>query len=241
MNEPLDILAVVAHPDDAELLAGGTLIKCARRGERTGVLDLTAGEAGSRGSAEVRAREAEAAGEVLGLATRRNAGLPDSALGNSLEARRTVAGILRELRPRIIITHAPEGRHPDHRIAAQLTYDAAFLAGLKNFSVPGEPARALKVIHALAFREDPIRPSFVVDISAEMDRKLEALACYGSQFADALSAGEVFPGGERPLMDQIRMQGAASGSLIRVAYGEPFLLRETMMLETPSQLSVSTF
>ncbi|MEX2526419.1 MAG: bacillithiol biosynthesis deacetylase BshB1 [Gemmatimonadota bacterium] len=241
MNEPLDILAVMAHPDDAELLAGGTLIKCARRGERTGVLDLTAGEAGSRGSAKLRAREAESAGEVLGLAARRNAGLPDSGLENSLEARRAVATILRELRPRIVITHAPHGRHPDHRVAAQLAYDAAFLAGLKNFPVPEEPARALKVIHAVAFREDPIRPSFVVDISAEMEAKLEALACYGSQFAEAVGAGEVFPGGHRPLMDQIRMQAAASGSLIRVAYGEPFLLRETMMLESPSQLSVSTF
>jgi len=239
--EPLDILAVVAHPDDAELICGGSLIKSSARGRRTGVLDLTRGETGSRGTAQLRAREAERASEILGLAVRRNAGLPDSRLVNSPEARSEVAGILRELRPRIVITHWLNGRHPDHRAAAELAYDASFLAGLKNFQAPGDPFRPSKVVHALSFREDAEKPTFVVDITEEMERKLEAIGAYGSQFVNVSGAGEVFPGGNRSLEDQIRAQGARAGSLIRAGYGEPFWTRETMTVSTLEDLTVSTF
>lgn len=239
--EPLDILAVVAHPDDAELICGGSLIKSAEAGQRTGVLDLTRGETGSRGTPELRAREAERAGEILGLAVRRNAGLPDSRVQNIPETRDVVAGLLRELKPRVVITHWLNGRHPDHRAAAELVYDAAFLAGLKNYGAPGEPFRPFKVIHALSFREDPQKPTFVVDISAEMDRKLQAIDCYHSQFGAVVQAGEVFPGGDRSLEDQIRAQGARAGSLIRRAYGEPFWTRETLAVSTLADVSVSTF
>ena len=240
--DPLDILAVVAHPDDAELICGGSLLKSAEAGQRTGILDLTCGEMGSRGTPEIRAQEAERAGELLGLAVRRNAGLPDSALRNTPEARSHVAGLLRELRPRIIVTHWINGRHPDHRAAAELVYDTSFLSGLKNFDAPGEPFRPLKVIHALSFREDAEKPTFVVDVSAQMNRKLEAIACYESQFGgDAVQAGEVFPGGCRSLNDQIRAQGARAGSLIRAAYGEPFWTRETLSVPTLRELTVSTY
>ena len=239
--EPLDILAVVAHPDDAELICGGSLLKSAAQGLRTGILDLTRGEMGSRGSPELRAREAEEAGAILGLAVRRNAGLPDSQLQNTPETRARVAGILRELRPRIIITHWLHGRHPDHRAAAELAYDAAFLAGLKNFDATGEAFRPFKVIHALSFREDAEKPTFVVDITAEMDKKLEAIRSYGSQFVNVSSAGEVFPGGDRSFEDQIRAQGARAGSLIRAGYGEPFWTRETMRVSSLANLDVSTF
>ena len=239
--EPLHVLAVVAHPDDAELICGGSLIKSANEGFRTGILDLTRGETGSRGTPEIRAREAERAGELLGLALRRNAGLPDSRVQNTPETRDVVAGFLRELRPRVVITHWLNGRHPDHRAAAELVYDAAFLAGLKNYRASGEPFRPFKVIHALSFREDPEKPTFVVDITAEMDRKLEAIACYHSQFGAVVQAGEVFPGGDRSLGDQIRAQGARAGSLIRAAYGEPFWTRETLAVPNLAELSVSTF
>lgn len=239
--EPLDILAVVAHPDDAELICGGSLIKSASLGQRTGVLDLTRGETGSRGTPELRAREAERAGEIMGLTARRNAGLPDSKLMNTPEARARVAEILRELRPRIIITHWMSGRHPDHRAAAELAYDAGFLAGLKNFHAPGEPFRPFKVVHALSFREDAEKPTFVVDITREMDQKLEAIQAYGSQFVDVSAAGEVFPGGNRSFQDQIRAQGARAGSLIRAGYGEPFWTRETMTVASLGELAVSTF
>ncbi|MBI4540458.1 MAG: bacillithiol biosynthesis deacetylase BshB1 [Gemmatimonadetes bacterium] len=243
MTEPtLDVLAVVAHGDDAEFLCGGTLIKAADQGYRTGVLDLTRGERATRGCPEVRASEAERASEILGLAVRRNAGLPDAALENSLEIRAVVAHLLRELRPRILIVPWLDGRHPDHRVAAQLAYDAAFLAGLARFQGSAYPPhRPTKLIHALAFREDAVKPTFVVDITNEMERKLQALACYESQLAGKTWAGEVFPAGERALLEQVRAKCAHYGSLIRTAYGEPFWTRETMRVDDVARLEVSTF
>jgi len=239
--QPLDLLAIVAHPDDAELVCGGSLLKSSEMGARTGILDLTRGEAGSRGTPEIRAQEASQAAETLGLSVRRNAGLPDSQVVNTPETRNRVAALIRELKPRIVITHWINGRHPDQRAAAELVYDAAFLAGLQNLDAPGSPFRPLKVIHALSFREDAEKPTFVVDISSQMDKKLEAIGAYSSQFCNANQAGEVFPGGARSLNDQIRAQAARAGSLIRVAYGEPFWTRETMSVPTLSELTVSTF
>jgi bacillithiol biosynthesis deacetylase BshB1 len=239
--QPLDLLAIVAHPDDAELICGGSLLKSSEMGHLTGVLDLTRGETGSRGTPEIRAQEAKEAGEILGLHVRMNAGLPDSQIVNTPETRSRVAGLIRELQPRIVITHWINGRHPDHRATAELVYDAAFLAGLKNFDAPGDPFRPLKVIHALSFREDAEKPTFVVDISSQMDQKLKAIGAYGSQFGNTNQAGEVFPGGARSLDDQIRAQAARAGSLIRVAYGEPFWTRETMSVPILSDLTVSTY
>ena len=241
MIEPLDVLAVMAHPDDAEIFCGGALIKSAEAGERTGVLDLTAGEAGSRGTRQSRAREAATAAEVMGLADRRCAKLTDAGLVNDLESRSVVAEMIRALRPRAIVTHWTEGRHPDHRAAARLTRDAAFLAGLRNFPTGGVPHRPQKVVYALAFREDPVKPTFVVDITAQMDRKIEALSAYGSQFQGKSGIGEVFPGGDRPLFDQIRSVHATYGSLIRCGYGEPYWTEETTLAETLGTVLVPTF
>ncbi len=239
--KPLDVLAIVSHPDDAELICGGTLLRCADAGERTGVLDLTRGEAGSRGTPEIRAAEAREASAILGLAVRRNAGLPDSRLQNTHEARRVVASLLRELRPRIVVTHWPRSRHPDHRAAADLVYDAAYLAGLSKFDAPGTAFRPFKVVYALSFREDPRKPTFVVDITEQMERKLQAVAAYRSQFEGANQGGEVFPGGNRSLEEQIRAQAARAGSLIRAAYGEPFWTRETVSFPSLGSVPVSTF
>lgn len=241
MTEPLDVLAVFAHPDDAELQCGGALVKSARRGERTGVLDLTRGEMGSLGSVEGRAAEAARAAEVMGLAVRRNAGLPDTRLANTPEARRAVATVIRELRPRVVVTHWIRGRHPDHRRAAELVYDSLFLAGLRRFDAPGAPHRPAKLVHATAFREDAGPPTFVIDITDAMDAKIEAISCYASQFEGAAQAGEVFPGGERPLLEQIRVQCAHYGSLIRVEFGEPFWTREAMPWDTLGTLGSSTY
>ena len=230
--EPLDVLAIVAHPDDAELLCGGALLASKARGERTGILDLTRGEMGTRGSPELRAEEASRAAEILGLDVRRNAGLPDAGIRNDSESRAQVIRHLRELRPRPVVTHWIQGRHPDHRRAAQLVYDASYLAGLKNYPAPGK---------ASPFREEPEKPTFVVDISPHMDGKLEAIKAYGSQFAQAVQAGEVFPGGGRALLDQIRAHAARAGSLIRAEYGEAFWTRETTAAESLGSLRVSTF
>ena len=237
----LDLLAVVAHPDDAELLCGGTLIRAADQGHAGGVLDLTGGEAGTAGSPSLRAEESDRATRILGLAERRSAGLPDSELENTPAARARVAAVLRELRPRTVILMWPEGRHPDHRVASQLAYDACFVAGLSRAPVEGAPFRPTKVLYALSYREHAPKPTFVVDITGQMDRKIEAIFAYGSQFGGRKGMGEVYPAGERPLEDQIRVHAAYYGGLIRKEYGEPFWTRETMAVDDVTALDVATF
>ncbi|HKJ92311.1 MAG TPA: bacillithiol biosynthesis deacetylase BshB1 [Longimicrobiales bacterium] len=236
----VDLLAIVAHADDAELLCGGTLIRAAEHGYRTGVLDLTGGESGTRGSADLRAQEAARAAEILGLAERRNAGLPDGALENTPATRAVVAGVVRELAPRTVILHWPTGRHPDHRVASQLGYDACFLAGLRNADIPGDAHRPHKVLYAASYREDAGEPRFVVDVSDQIDRKLEAIFAYRSQFEGKTWAGEIFGGG-RPLRDQILAHSAHYGSLIRRPHGEPFWTRETVRVDDVVDLPVSSF
>ena len=190
---------------------------------------------------KTRAEEAARSAEVMGLAVRRNAGLRDSGLINDDTSRSVVVGLIRELRPRVIVAHWREGRHPDHRVAAQLAYDASFLSALKNYEAPGDTHRPEKVVHCLLFREDAPRPSFVVDITDHIETKMTALACFESQFSGKTAAGEVFGGGDRPLKDQIRAQCANHGSRIRCAYGEPFWTRETVVLESLVSARVSTF
>ncbi|MBX6362224.1 MAG: bacillithiol biosynthesis deacetylase BshB1 [Gemmatimonadetes bacterium] len=234
----VDLLAIMAHPDDAELLCGGTLARAADQGYRVGVLDLTGGEAGTWGSAEERTREAERAAAILGLSVRRNAGLPDGALVNSPEARAVVAAHLRRLRPRTVILHWKEGRHPDHRVASQLGYDACFVAGLRRAPIDGEPHRPSKVLYALAYREDVVKPSFVVDITAQIDRKLDAIFAFGTQFEGKTAMGEVFGGGDRPLREQLLAHAAHYGALIRRPYGEPFWTPETLRVDDVVSLDV---
>jgi len=241
MPEPLDLLAIVAHPDDAELICGGTLIRAADAGRRTGVLDLTGGEAGTFGSADLRAEESARASEILGLAERRVAGLPDGALENTPAARNRVAAILRELRPATVILMWHESRHPDHRVASQLAYDACFVAGLTNAPIAGDKVRPAKVVYAMAYREHAGKPSFVVDISDQMARKLDAIYAYGSQFEGKKALGEIYPGGERDLRDQLLAHHAYYGGLIRVEYGEPFWTRETLKVDDVTRIDVASF
>jgi len=239
---PLDLLAVVAHPDDAELTCGGTLIKAARAGKRVGIVDLTAGEMGSRGSAGERAAEAAAANAILGVTARETLGLPDAGITNTPETRRLLARVLRRLQPRVVIAPAPApfGRHPDHREAAQLIRDAVFVAGLRKLDDDLAPFRPHKVVHCITYREDHLKPTFVVDISDTFEDKLAAIRCYPSQFDGAQQAGEVYPNGES-LYDIVRHQAAHYGSLIRVRYGEPFHTTETMRVDDITALEVSTF
>lgn len=237
---PLDVLAIGPHPDDAELICGGTLAKLAREGRRTGILDLTRGEMGTRGSTDLRAEEAAAAARVLGVAVRKNLALADSAIENNPATRTALALVLRRLRPQIVIGPAPKGRHPDHRIAAQLVRDACFLAGIRKLDPTTEPHRPRKLLYAIAYREDYVKPTFVVDISADFETKLASVACYASQFEGVTQAGELFPTGE-PLADLIRHQAAHYGSLIRCAYGEPYWTQETMKVDDLMGLAVETF
>lgn len=236
----LDILAIAAHPDDVELICGGTLIRAQMLGRSTGILDLAAGELASRGTPELRAKEAAKAAKVMGLTTRENLGFPDGGISNSPETRAKVAMVIRKLQPDVIITHSLHGRHPDHPIVAQLVRDACFVAGLKKIEPNVAPHRPRKVLHALSFREDHQKPTFVVDISAAFEKKLEAIRCYESQFGEAVQAGEVYPNGE-PLSDLIRHHAAHYGSLIRCRYGEPFYTTETMRVDDVGALEVSTF
>ena len=241
MSEPLDLLAIVAHPDDAELICGGTLIRAADAGRRTGVLDLTGGEAGTYGSPTLREEEAARASEILGLAERRVAGLPDGALENTPDARSRVAALLRELRPRTVILMWKEARHPDHRVASALGYDACFVAGLTNAPIEGEKFRPEKVIYAMAYREHAGKPTFVVDISDQMERKLDAIYAYGSQFEGKKALGEIYPGGDRDLREQLLAHHAYYGGLIRTAYGEPFWTRETLRVDDVTAIDVASF
>ncbi len=240
MTAPVDLLAIGPHRDDVELLCGGTLIKHARRGHRVAILDLTQGEMGTRGSAALRAEEAARAAAVLGVVDRRNLELPDAGIENTGATRAKLASVLRTLRPRVVIGPAPRGRHPDHRVAAELVRDACFLAGLAKLDPQTAPHRPLKVLHAISYREDHEKPTFVVDISDTFEQKLDAIKCYGSQFDGATQAGEVYPNGE-PLYDIVRHHAAHYGSLIRCRYGEPFFTYETMRADDLLALEVSTF
>jgi N-acetylglucosamine malate deacetylase 1 len=203
------------------------------------VLDLTAGESGTLGTAEVRAREAEAASRVLRLAERRNAGLPDAHLANGESSRRAVVEQLRYFRPRVVILPFPVGRHPDHRVASELSRDACFLSGLARYGAEGAPHRPHKILYALAYREDPVKPTFVVDITDQFARKLAAIRCYASQFEGAKAAGEIFPTGQ-DLYSLVEAQNAHYGSLIRCRYGEPFYTEETMRVDDVVGLQVQS-
>src|SRR3954451_25168263 len=233
----VDILAIAAHRDDVELTCAGVLLKAVDAGYRTGILDLTAGESATRGSATLRAEEAERAARILGVAERRNVGLPDAHLHNTDETRRVLVAEIRHFAPRIVILPFPVGRHPDHRVASELGRDACFLAGLAKYGAAGSPHRPFKVLYALSYREDPVKPTFVVDISPQFERKMAAIRCYGSQFDGAKAAGEIFPTGQ-DLYSLVETQNAHYGSLIRKRYGEPFFTHETMEVDDVVKLGV---
>jgi bacillithiol biosynthesis deacetylase BshB1 len=236
----VDLLAIAAHRDDVELTCAGTLIKAAKQGYKTGVIDLTAGEMGTKGDAKSRAEEAERAAEVMKLAARENLGLPDAAIMNDPVTRAVVANVIRKFKPKIVIAPARQGRHPDHRVTSELVRDACFLAGLAKLAPDIPKHRPKKVIHCVSFRQDFEKPTFVVDISDEFEQKLEAIRCFATQFGGATQAGEVYPNGE-PLYDAVRHYSAYYGAMIRTRYGEPFFTTETMRVDDVAALEVSTF
>ena len=178
MSATLDVLAIAAHRDDSEQTCGGTLLKMAQAGHRTGILDLTQGEMGTRGTAEERAAEAKAAAKILQVAWRDTAGIPDARVENTWENRLKIARVIREQRPRVVILPYWEGRHPDHYTSSKLGYEACFLAGLAKLDLPGKPHRPFKIVYATLYYD--IRPSFVVHITAQFEKRLEKrLPCPG--------------------------------------------------------------
>ena len=240
MSDQVDLLAIAAHRDDVELTCGGTLAKAVRAGHRVGIIDLTQGEMGTRGNAETRTVEAERAAKTLGVTVRLNAGMRDASIVNDEPSRAKLVELIRRMKPRVVILPFPVGRHPDHRVASELGRDASYLAGLKKYAPEtGEAHRPFKLLFALAYREDPVKPSFVVDISDVFEAKMEAIRCYGSQFDGAKAAGEIHPTGQ-DLYELIRVQSAHYGSLIRRGYGEPFYTAETQEVNDVLQLGVQS-
>jgi bacillithiol biosynthesis deacetylase BshB1 len=234
----IDILAIAAHPDDVEQTCGGTLLKMARRGYRAGVLDLTAGEMGTRGSPEARLREAQAAAEKIRLAWRGNLGLPDVKFENTFETRAKLAAEIRRLRPRVAILPYWEARHPDHSRCSLLASEACFLAGLKKLDPASEPHRPFKVVYASLYAN--VRPSFVVDITAEFEARMEALLSYRSQYGEAGDGGAMFPA-ENEIRERLAAVARFYGNLIGVKYGEPFVVKEMIQVDDLMAMGVRSY
>lgn len=234
----LDLLAIAAHPDDVELTCGGTLIKTAQHGYKTGVLDLTRGEMGTRGTPETRLHEAAEAGRIMGLAIRANLGLPDARLEVSEKYKFAVAAKIREWQPHTVIVPYWEGRHPDHYNAARISYEGCFLAGLKQLAIPGEAFRPFKILYATTY-DETVRPSFAVDITAQFERRHRAILAYQSQFRprkrDRKSKVHM-PLDE--LEDRVNLTSRHYGRMIGVKYAEPFLVREIMQVDDVVKLQV---
>jgi bacillithiol biosynthesis deacetylase BshB1 len=228
IERPLDVLAIAAHPDDVEQTCGGTLIRMAQAGYRTGVLDLTAGDMGTRGTPEMRVQESEAAAGEMLLAWRGNMRWPDARLENTLTARMTLAGELRILRPRVVILPYWQGRHPDHYRAAEIGYEACFLAGLRKMDDLTEPHRPFKIVYSSLYANVP--PSFVVDISSQFERRMAALLTYASQYGDAGAGADLFPQ-QAEIRDRLAAIARFYGNLIGVRYGEPFVVKEAMRVD----------
>jgi bacillithiol biosynthesis deacetylase BshB1 len=223
--EPLDVLAIAAHPDDVEQTCGGTLIRMAEMGYRTGVLDLTAGDMGTRGTPEERVAESEAAGRHMLLRWRDNLRMPDARLENCLPARMTLAMKIRETRPRVVILPYWQARHPDHYRASEMGYEACFLAGLKKLDPYSEPHRPFKILYASVYAD--VKPSFVVDIGAQFERRMSALLSYSSQYGATGEGAGLFPR-EAEIRERLGAIARFYGNLIGVRYGEPFVVKEAM-------------
>jgi bacillithiol biosynthesis deacetylase BshB1 len=233
----LDLLAIAPHPDDVELTCGGTMLKMAQTGYSTGILDLTRGETGTRGTPATRLKEAERAGRLLGAKVRRNLGLPDAHLRVCDEFKAAIAEIIREFEPNTVILPYWQGRHPDHYTAATLGYEACFVAGLKNYSLPGEAFRPFKIIYAAAYAD--VRPTFAVDITKQYDGRRRAILAYASQFnppkKDRQSKVAL------PLDElEARMGDTARhyGRMIGVKYAEGFVVKEVMQADDVVRMPV---
>jgi bacillithiol biosynthesis deacetylase BshB1 len=232
---PLDLLAIAAHPDDVEQTCGGTLLRMAQTGYRTGILDLTAGDMGTRGTPELRIEESQAAAKLLECEWRDNLRFPDARLENSLAGRMTLAQKIREVRPRTVIIPYWEARHPDHYRASEIAFEACFLAGLKKIDPYTEPHRPYKVIYSSQYANVP--PSFVVDITAQFDRRMESLLAYKSQYGTVDAGSDLFPS-ETEIRERLAAMARFYGNLIGVKYGEAFVVKETMRVDDVVALGV---
>ena len=233
----IDLLAIAAHPDDVEQTCGGTMLRMAEAGHTTGIVDLTAGDMGTRGSPEIRVAESATAAGILRVSHRENLYFPDARLENSLAGRMTLAQRIRELRPRTVILPYWEGRHPDHYRASELGYEACFLAGLKKIDQYTEPHRPHKIIYASIYAN--VTPSFVVDITQHFDRRMESLLAYRSQYGPVEDGAALFPD-ESEIRERLAAMARFYGNLIGARYGEPYVVKETMRIDDVVSLPVRT-
>ncbi|MGD1069721.1 MAG: bacillithiol biosynthesis deacetylase BshB1 [Bryobacteraceae bacterium] len=234
----IDLLAIAAHPDDVEQTCGGVMLRMAEAGYRTGIIDLTAGDMGTRGSPEIRVAEAEVAAGILKVSHRENLHFPDARLENSMAGRMTLAHRIRELRPRTVILPYWEGRHPDHYRASEIGYEACFLAGLKKIDQYTEPHRPHKIIYASIYAN--VTPSFVVDITQYFDRRMESLLAYRSQYGPVETEGAMLFPDEPEIRERLAAMARFYGNLIGVRYGEPYVVKETMRIDDVVSLPVRT-
>lgn len=245
---PLDILAIAAHRDDVEQTCGGTLLKMAQRGYRTGILDLTRGEMGTRGSAADREREANEAARILQVKWRAALDIPDGRVENTWENRLKVARVIREHRPRVVILPYWQGRHPDHYTASTLGYEACFAAGLAKLTIerPGAPVssarpesgaaagmslpphRPFKIIYASLYFD--VRPTFVVDISEQFNARFQSLMAYQTQFSDRQAGKGIFPA-QSEIRARVEAMARFYGMLGGVDMAEPFVQREVGLMD----------
>ncbi len=248
-----DVLAIAAHRDDVEQTCGGTLLRMAARGLRTAILDLTQGEAGTRGSADERAREAAEAARLLGVGWRQALDLPDGAVENTLDNRIKIVRVLRLLRPRVVILPYWQARHPDHATTATLGYEACFLSGLAKApavrpTTPSAPAaepeepgapphRPFKIVYASLYAD--VRPSFIVDITPFIEQRHAALMAYRSQYANQAAGGGLFVP-EEEIRDRTFAEARHYGLLGGVRYGEPFVQKEVGLVDDLTLLPVQS-
>jgi bacillithiol biosynthesis deacetylase BshB1 len=225
----VDVLSIAAHPDDTEITCAGTVIKMVQAGYRVGALDLTAGESGTRGSASLREKESARATRIMGLTWRENLRLPDAGLEDSREFKLKIAQKIRDLRPRTVILPYWEGRHPDHYLTGRIGYEACFYAGLAKLPLEGRPHRPFKIIYASLY-VPAVRPTFVVDITAQFEKKLKSILAYSSQFSPRADLMNLFPS-RQDLRERMASLARHFGLMIGVRYGEPFVTREIAQVE----------
>jgi len=235
MNE-IDILAIFAHPDDVELTVGGTLLKMKSLGYKTGALDVTQGEMGTRGSVEIRAREAEDAARILKLDVRENLGLPDGHVFVTDDERTKMVRVLRRLKPKVILTHQIDDPHPDHNHIAHLVREAARLASMQKYDGDFKQERITVPMVAHNIFSRRVEPSFVVDISDFLEEKMNAIRAHVSQFHNPNSNDLETRLTSKHFLDELENRSRYFGSLIGVAAGEPFFVRETLNIEDPVEL-----
>jgi len=238
MNPALSVLAIAAHRDDVEQTCGGTLLKMAERGHATGILDLTQGEMGTRGTAEERAREADEAARILRVGWRRALDIPDGRVENTWENRLKIARVFRENRPQVVILPYWQGRHPDHYTTSVLGYEACFLGGLAKLDLGGlAPHRPFKIVYATLYYD--VRPTFVVDITEQFEARLESILAYKSQFTDQEAGHGIFPA-HAEIRERVEAMARFYGLLAGVKYAEPFVQKEVGLVDDLTAIPVKS-